>query len=304
MTQLPNFFILGAPKSGTTALYHWLGKQPSVHLSTPKEPYYFEDEYEQGPEFYWHTYFAAGWRGQPLVGDGRAAHLYLPYVPPRIHATVPDARLIVILRNPVERAYSHWWMQHSHGRDPLGFDAALRANRQAIAEGDSYEGERAEQLWRAHIAPTRDHRGLRPVTARPYIEAGHYADHLGRYLRFFPRERFCILIHDDFLRSPLATMRQLCALLGLDPDDIRGAPAQENVSLTAFSRPLYALSGRVRLDRVLPRRVLAVARTALSRIGQRPAMSAAACDWLRRHYEPHNRRLGALLGRDLEAWNR
>jgi hypothetical protein len=158
MSQLPNFFILGAPKSGTTALCHALEKHPSVHLSTPKEPYYFEAEYERGTEFYWHTYFAAGWRGQPLIGDARAAHLYLPYVPRRIYDTVSDARLVAILRNPVERAFSHWWMQRCHGREPFGFDDALRENRAAIGRGDSYEGERAERLWRAHIAPQRDAR--------------------------------------------------------------------------------------------------------------------------------------------------
>ena len=127
MSHLPNFFILGAPKSGTTTLYHALEKHPAVHLSTPKEPYYFEDEYEQGPEFYWRTYFAAGWKGQSLIGDARAAHLYLPYVPRRIYTTVPEARLVAILRNPVERAFSHWWMRHSHGREPLGRWPAQRA---------------------------------------------------------------------------------------------------------------------------------------------------------------------------------
>jgi hypothetical protein len=157
MSHLPNFFILGAPKSGTTTLYHALEKHPAVHLSTPKEPYYFEDEYEQGTEFYWRTYFAAARTGQPLIGDARRAHLDLPYVPQRIHATVPDAR------------------------------------------------------------------GLRPVSARPYVEAGHYADHLERYLRYFPRSRLCILFHDDLRRSPLETMRRLYEFLGLDPADLRGA---------------------------------------------------------------------------------
>lgn len=304
MSQLPNFFILGAPKSGTTTLYHALEKHPAVHLSTPKEPYYFEDEYAQGPEFYWRTYFATGWKGQPLIGDARTAHLYLPYVPQRIHATVPDARLVAILRNPVERAFSHWWMQRSYGYEPLGFDQALRENRQAIGNGDSYEGERAEQLWRAHIAPQRDARGLRRVSARPYLEAGHYADHLKRYLRYFPRSQLCILFHEDLQRAPLVTMRRLYEFLGLDPADLRGAPARENVALTGFSRPLFLLSNRLHFDRVLPRKVLAILRTGLSRIGRRPAMSPQARDWLREHYEPYNRRLEALVGRDLAAWNR
>ena len=304
MSRLPNFFILGATKCGTTALYHWLGAHPAVHFAAPKEPNFFEDEYERGLDFYWHTYFADGWRGQPLIGDARAAHLFLPYVPERIHATVPGARLIVILRNPLERAFSHWWMRHSHGREPLGFDEALRRNQQAIADGDSYEGEHAERLWRMRIAPVRNRHGLRPVDARPYIEAGHYADHLERYLRHFPREQLCILLHDDFLREPLQVMRQVYELLGLDSDKIHGAPARENVALSNFSRPLFALSERLRLEQVLPRKVLSTLRVSLSRVGQRPQMSHEARDWLLRHYAPYNRRLEATLERDLGAWNR
>jgi len=85
MTKLPNFFILGPAKSGTTALYYLLKKHPQVHLSTPKEPYFFIDEFEHGPEYYWRTYFANGWHGQPLIGEAQTSHLLLPYVPQRIH---------------------------------------------------------------------------------------------------------------------------------------------------------------------------------------------------------------------------
>jgi hypothetical protein len=99
-------------------------------------------------------------------------------------------------------------------------------------------------------------------------------------------------------------MRRLYEFLGLDPADVSAAPARENVALTGFSRPLYALSNRLRLDRVLPRKVSAVLRTALSQIGRRPAMSPQARNWLRGHYAPHNRRLEELVGRDLSAWDR
>jgi hypothetical protein len=304
MTRLPNFFILGAGKSGTTALYHWLDKHPQVHLSTPKEPYFFEDEYAQGPEFYWRTYFAAGWRGQQLIGEARAAHLFLPFVPQRIYETVPDARLVAILRNPVERAYSHWWMQRSHGHEPLDFDAALRENQHWIDTGRSLEGPAAEHLWRTYRARTPNRLGLRPVHLRPYLEAGHYAWNLERYLRHFPRSRICVLYYDDLCRSPLETMRQLCEFLGLDPAAVHDVPGRENVALTGFSRPFFALSERLQLDRFLPRRFLAMGRTLLSKIGTRPVISAAAREWLHGHYEPHNRRLEELLDRDLSAWNR
>ena len=118
MTQLPNFLIIGAPKCGTTALYYALKRHPQIHLSTPKEPFFFEEEFDRGTEYYWRTYFADGWQGQPLVGEARNAHLFVPYVTRRIYETVPHARLIASLRNPVERAFSHWWMMRCHAVSP------------------------------------------------------------------------------------------------------------------------------------------------------------------------------------------
>jgi hypothetical protein len=304
MTPLPNFLIIGAPKSGTTALYQWLIRHPDIHLSTPKEPFFFEEEYERGPKYYWQKYFADGWRGQSLVGEARTAHLYLPWITSRIHATLPDARLVAILRNPVERAFSHWWMMRCQGRERLNFDAALRANRCSIEESRSLEGPDAERRWLAHVAPRDEYRRPQPATVRPYLEAGYYARHLERYLQYFPSAQLCILLHDDLLRSPQDTLRRLFGFLGLDPEGVSSAPPPENVALTRFSRPLFLLSRRLCAERYLPRKLLAVARTTLSRIGSRPAMSDNARAWLHDHYKPHNRRLEQLLGRDLAAWDR
>jgi len=303
MSKFPNFFILGAAKGGTTALYYLLGKLPQVHLSTPKEPYFFVDEFEHGPEYYWRTYYAAGWRGQPLVGEAQTAHLFLPYVPQRIHQMAPDARLIVILRNPIDRALSHWWMRRGNGRETLNFEQSLRENHARIAAGSTIEGAGAESLWRSHMAPKPDHEGLRLCSLRVYLEAGYYAVQLERYLRYFPRSQLCVLFFDELSRAPLDTTRQLFEFLGLDPAEVKKPPDWENVSLTTFSQPLYTLSHRLRLQSVLPRKLLAVARTTLSKIGHRPTMSGETRAWLRRHYEPHNRRLEELLERDLGAWN-
>lgn len=303
MRRLPNFLIIGAPKSGTNALYHWLAGNPQVHLSTPKEPYFFEEEYDRGPEYYWQRYFAAGWRGQSLVGEARTAHLYLPYVTRRIYETVPDARLVAILRNPVERAFSHWWMLRCHGREPLGFDEALRANRRSLRDGTSLEGPGVERRWRANILARNDFWRPKPLSVRPYIEPGHYARHLERFLVYFPRSQLCVLLYDDLVQRPQDTTARLLEFLGLDASGMRHAPAPENVSLTRFSRPLFQYSRRFRLERFVPHGLLAAARTSLSKIGSRPVMSDAAREWLQNYFEPHNRHLEPLLGRDLSAWD-
>jgi hypothetical protein len=303
MTKYPNFFILGAAKGGTTALYYLLGKLPQVHLSTPKEPYFFVDEFERGPDYYWDTCYAAGWRGQSLVGEAQTAHLFLPYIPERIHQTVPDARLIVILRNPIDRAFSHWWMRRCNGWEELNFEDSLRENHARIAAGLVLEGAGAESLWRTHMAPKPDRGGVRRCSLRVYLEAGYYAVQLERYLRYFPRSQLCVLFSDELSRTPLDTTRRLFEFLGLDPTEVRKPPARENVALTTFSQPLFTLSHRLHLQRVLPRKMLAIARTALSKVGHRPTMSGETRAWLRKHYEPHNRRLEELLERDLGAWN-
>lgn len=302
MRRLPNFLIIGAPKSGTTALYHWLARHPQVHLSTPKEPYFFEEEYERGPDYYWRKYFADGWQGQRLVGEARTSHLYLPYVTPRIQETVPDARLVAILRNPVERAFSHWWMLRCQERESLGFDDALRANHLSILDGSSLEGPDVERRWRANILARDAFWRPQPLSVRPYIEPGHYARHLERFLDYFPRSQLCVLLYDDLVQRPQDVLLRLMDFLGLDPLAVRQAPAPENVALTQFSRPLFLIARRFRLERFLPRGLLGAARTSLSKIGTRPAMSEAAREWLQDYFAPHNRRLEALLDRDLTAW--
>src|SRR5204862_1223537 len=105
---LPSFFVVGAAKSGTTSLHVYLDQHPDIFMSKPKEPFFFEAEYDRGPEYYYRRYFG-GWNGQREVGESRHRNLYFPYIPARIHSYNPNARIIAVLRNPAERAISHWW---------------------------------------------------------------------------------------------------------------------------------------------------------------------------------------------------
>lgn len=93
----PDFFILGAAKCGTTSLHAWLDFHPDILMSDPKEPFFFEAEYERGREYYRETYFKH-WQGQPLTGDARHRNLYFSYIPERIRELNPAARFIILLR--------------------------------------------------------------------------------------------------------------------------------------------------------------------------------------------------------------
>ncbi len=123
----PSFFVVGAAKSGTTSLHVYLDQHPDIFMSKPKEPFFFEAEYDRGPEYYYRRYFG-GWDGQREVGESRHRNLYFPYIPARIHQYNPEALILAILRNPAERAISHWWHWYARGKEDLGLFDALQAD--------------------------------------------------------------------------------------------------------------------------------------------------------------------------------
>ena len=143
----PNFFILGAARCGTTSLYRYLQRHPDVFMATPKEPKFFEAEWSEGAEYYWSRYFT-DWDGEPLAGEARPANLFLPFVPERISRLAPEARLLVILRDPVHRAYSSWRLRRLNGLEPAGFAEVVRDNLASLESGRTFAGEEGERLWR------------------------------------------------------------------------------------------------------------------------------------------------------------
>lgn len=143
-----NLFVLGAAKCGTTTLHHYLNQHPSILMAHPKEPLFFEAEYECGNDFYHEKYFAT-WDGQPIQGEARHRNLYLPFVVPRIKAYAPDdAKFLVILRNPVDRAYSHWWHNYSWGDEKKSFEEAIEDNLERLEKGHLFETEQDADFTR------------------------------------------------------------------------------------------------------------------------------------------------------------
>lgn len=111
--RLRNFLIVGAMRCGTTFLAHCLGAHPDIYIPRAKEIHYFDVHFEKGPEWYKRKF--SGAKKEHAVGEATQSYMYLDYVPPRIASLLPDARLIAILRNPVDRAYSHYWFHRALG---------------------------------------------------------------------------------------------------------------------------------------------------------------------------------------------
>jgi hypothetical protein len=268
---LPSFFILGAAKSGTTSLHYYLKECPGILMSDPKEPYFFEDEYERGATFYFNSYFSK-WNGERVVGEARHRNLYLPWVAERIHAYNPAAGLIVILRNPVERAISHWWhWRHESAwrAEQLPLKDALAANLRRI------ETAPVQQLAHYKSVLELDRDGpfrmyVNEGGLRTYLDSGYYLDQIERYVRLFGRRRVHVVLLDDLIAAPQATVAGVLEFLGSNP---RYA---EQIEYPVCNRSVPGMMEHV---------------------------DDGVVGWLKDHYAPHNERLAAFLGRPLACWD-
>lgn len=293
----PTFLVLGAAKSGTTSLCAALARHRDVFFSDPKEPVFFEREYERGLEYYWAEYFS-GWSGQPVAGEGRVYHLYLPFVPERIRESLPEARLVAVLRDPVERAHSHWWHRVTRGYERRSFDEAVRDELREIESGRTFRAARSPELWARNFFPgTRGtHADVREVR---YLEMGHYAEQLRRYLRLFPDDRLRVLRFEALVREPSTILAELFSFLGVDPTRGETTLPRRNVAEdTRKGRAAFLLeraAWALRLRDLLPEGLRAGVRRALSRKAVKPPMPDEVRRRLALHYAPRQRELEELV---------
>jgi hypothetical protein len=197
---LPDAMIVGAMKSGTSSLHHYLAQHPQVIAPLRKEVHYFDLNYERGESWYRANF---GREQQPGVNiDSSPYYLFHPLAPQRAHGLVPNARLIVLLRDPVRRAYSHYWHERDKGREPLSFEDAIAAEPDRI-------GRDQERLARGEIERSEAHRYF------SYLARGRYAEQFERWLQFYPRDQLLVLSFEELARQPLPVLSRSVAWLGL-----------------------------------------------------------------------------------------
>lgn len=287
----PDLFILGAAKCGTTTLHACLDQHSDICMSSPKEPLFFEAEYQRGLDFYWERYFAH-YGGEQIVGESRHRNLYLPYVPARIHAVNPKARLVVLVRNPIDRAFSHWWMLHRRNKDMQEFEEAIRSNLERLKK--NLRMETPEEIARYERELPED--GL----YRSYVDTGYYAEQIERFVRQFSPEQIRIFLLEDLHQDPQAVVRKVCDFVGVDPAECdRFDYRRENESkpdmrwyraARQWVRTLLPLPGHT------PRFV------SFSKVRQKPTIRPDFRKFLADHFRPHNERLERLVGRTLAHW--
>lgn len=295
---VPNFLLIGPPKCGTTALYTTLAQHPQVFMSRVKEPYFFAfdgqpqafvgpgaDHFSQNAVIDWKAYKALFAAADGYVARGEASPLYLTsYQPERtaanIHRRLPDVRLIAILRQPAERAYSQFTYRQQQGHEPLrDFAAALAAEDQRIAAN-----------W--------------PPACR-YRRNGLYFSNLAPYFALFPRKQIRVYLYDDLKNQPATLLTDLCHFLHLDPALMPRTVAQRNVTTWQRNQLVDFLLRRPGLHKaLLParlRRALGSRLRAWNRIKPPPLTSMLRRE-LTAGYGEEILQLGDLLGRDLRHW--
>lgn len=225
--RLVSFLIAGAQKCGTTALFDRLSAHPGLQMSAIKETHFFDDDDIDwaAPDYgRYHRLFAGG--GGAIRGEATPIYVYWPGCFARIAAYNPAMRLIFLFRDPVERAWSHWRMEHARGVEQHSFAWCIREGRERVA----------------NARPLGHHREF------SYVERGFYGQQLERAYRSFPREQLLVLASTDLAERPEATLRRVTDFLGVAPLTDEIAPVRSRIvpdcgpdaADTALLRSLYA----------------------------------------------------------------
>jgi len=189
--MLPNFLLIGAMKCGTSSLASQLGTHPEILMSEPKELHFFSLDEKRERGLAWYESCFAKARGEAAVGEASTTYTMHPMitgVPARIADTLPDARFLYIVRHPIRRIisnYTHDW---------------LLGERNPMQVGDSNRD--IEEVWESHPQ---------------FLPCSRYYYQIEQYLPHFPRERFLILVFEEFIENPRAIHRQIYEFLGVDP---------------------------------------------------------------------------------------
>jgi len=314
MSRLPNFFLAGAPKAGTTSIYHYLDQHPGVFMSAIKEPHYFAEEIREEnmdpgtrraiasenrdlrdylagdmrakrfggivPEWNDYVRLFANARRQTALGEASVCYLWSPTAPARIAEKLPHAKILLMLRNPVDRAYS----QYLHGLS----SGAIR------------------WTFREHVNRNLRHESTQISVHYPFLEFGLYAEQLARY-----RERFngnmWVGFYDDFKVRPKEVMHEIFRFLGVAPDF---TPAMEQRHLVMQAPRSSAVGWLRRLGiwqmaaGVTPSRLRPDFRHSLMHEPGAMEMQSADRRYLIDYYREDIAALADMTGRDLDKWLR
>jgi Sulfotransferase domain len=203
---LPSFIIIGAQKCGTTSLYHYLVQHPQINPAWRKELHFFNKKYNRG--WIWYRSRFPFHKEGFITGEASPNYLFCPDTPQRIADHLPSTKLILLLRDPVDRAYSHYFHNlranrfSKQIREPLSFEEAIAKEEERLS------------VARAKIASHKGYYGD-DYMHYSYLSRGIYIDQIRHWFSFFPREQFLILQSENFLADPATALQKVLNFLDL-----------------------------------------------------------------------------------------
>ena len=228
---LPDFIIIGTQKGGTTSLFHYLAQHPQLEASWRKEVHFFDgglnprrDNHARGERWYRANFpLAANMTADEQAFEASPLYLFHPLAPARMAALLPEVRLIALLRNPVERALSHYFHEVRKGREPLAVMEALQS----------------EEARLAPVLETGDYKHT-AFMHFSYKLRGHYAEQIRRYHQYFPRENLLVLSSEAFFSEPQATLARIFDFIGVDAANVPNLVARNvGSNRTLVAAPVY-----------------------------------------------------------------
>ena len=194
MEKWPNFFIVGAPRAGTTTLYDYLKRTDGVFMSPKKEPHYFSQgiPHAKAPHAIRdkkkYLSLFNGTKNEKAVGEASSSYLWDPRAPQLIHKQVPEAKIIIILRDPIERSYSNYFWRIGSGRKFSSFYDAIQKSLQV--EDDFFKAVIIEGSW--------------------------YYEQVKRYLDIFGTKQVKIIIFEEFIKEPRKKIKEILEFIDVD----------------------------------------------------------------------------------------
>ena len=313
MTKLPNFFVVGAVKAGTTSLYYYFKQHPEIYMSPIKEPHYFSkdidinsfrEDYKKIAIINIQKYFSQPKltelqvafirdfehykqlfrevKNEKAIGEISNSYLYSKVAAQEIRKTIPDAKIIMILRDPVERAFSHYLMNLRDG---------LTSETDFVSEVINDFKKNPKGWGISHL----------------YIELGLYYNQVKRYLETFPEKNVKIILYDDYKENPLKTLNEIWDFLEVSKDVEPDMSKRYNTAaipkyprLNTIARKFYTI-----LTPILPLDTREKMKNYYKKITMKPE-KRKLLDSERRilleYFEEDIKKLSKLINRDLSNW--
>lgn len=277
---LPNFILAGAPKAGTSSLWGYIRQHPDIFTAPDKEVFFFDFNWEKGLAWYEERF--ADYAGQSAIGEATVWYMRWPSVPERLSSVLPNVKLLFLLRNPVDRAYSNWCHEKRDGIHPFN---------QGFAE-----------------FLTREDRDNRTI-----LSSGYYAQHLKRWLQHFPREQMHVDYFENFCADPKAYLQSVFRFLEVETNVAIDTNYRDNESwwyrgeallkfIDAIFSPLKKVSGLDPVGELWRRRHFR--QLFHDRKLRPPKLAQRDRAELIEHYRPHNAELADLMGMSFDHWNK